>query len=74
MIRLATQWLAACSVLATFDLTQIPLSEGEESRRFPWPAEVTAAMQRLFETMTLTPSLISIDLAMQCFAQARELP
>ncbi|CAE7805594.1 unnamed protein product [Symbiodinium sp. CCMP2592] len=75
LIRQATQWLAACSVLATFDLTQIPLdaeiAEFAENNNqlFPWPAQVTAAMLALFETFTLKPVLTSVDLAAQCFAQ-----
>ncbi|CAE7462525.1 scube2, partial [Symbiodinium sp. CCMP2592] len=76
MIRIATQWLAVCSVLATFDLTQIPINEDtetwsreEDARLFPWPAQVTAAMLGLFETLTLTPVLTSIDSAAQCLAQ-----
>ncbi|CAE7203790.1 rngB, partial [Symbiodinium sp. CCMP2456] len=76
MIRIATQWLAVCSVLAIFDLTQIPVNEvtetwsGEEDTRlFPWPAQVTAAMRGLFETFTLNPILTSIDLAAQCLAK-----
>ena len=79
MIRIATQWLAACSVLATFDLTQIPLdtettelNAENDKPLFPWPAQVTAAMLGLFETLTLSPVLTSVDLAAQCMAQARE--
>ena len=46
MIRIAVQWLAACSVLTAFDLTQIPLEnaeiggDDEEYPLFPWPSQV----------------------------------
>ncbi|CAE7688638.1 unnamed protein product [Symbiodinium sp. CCMP2592] len=76
MIRIAVQWLAACSVLTAFDLTQIPLENDVETQRdqeehplFPWPAQVSAAMRGLFETLTLTPVLTSVNSATQCFAQ-----
>ena len=38
MIRIAAQWLAACSVLTAFDLSQIPLTD--DSLLFPWPLRV----------------------------------
>ncbi|CAE7688623.1 rngB [Symbiodinium sp. CCMP2592] len=75
MIRIAVQWLAACSVLTAFDLTQIPLENAEtqgdqeEYPLFPWPVQVSAAMRGLFETLTLTPVLTSVNSATQCFAQ-----
>ncbi|CAE7752501.1 UVR8 [Symbiodinium sp. CCMP2456] len=69
MIRIAAQWLAACSVLTAFDLSQIPLEITEDSPLFPWPLQVSAAMQSIFETLTLTPVLTSVDSATQCFAQ-----
>lgn len=76
MIRIATQWLAACSVVATLDLDQMsPLQmrdldgpEGEVGL-FAWPVEVTVAMLRLFEFLTLTPVLTTVDLDAQCFSQ-----
>ena len=40
MIRIAAQWLAACSVLTAFDLSQIPLEITEDSPLFPWPLQV----------------------------------
>ena len=76
MIRIATQWLATCSVVATLDLDQMsPLQmrdldgpEGEVGL-FAWPVEVTVAMLRLFEFLTLTPVLTTVDLDAQCFSQ-----
>ena len=76
MIRIATQWLAACSVVATLDLDQMsPVQmrdldgpEGEVGL-FAWPVEVTVAMLRLFEFLTLTPVLTTVDLDAQCFSQ-----
>ncbi|CAE7241672.1 UVR8 [Symbiodinium sp. CCMP2592] len=82
IIRIATQWLAASSVLATFQLDQIPVqlpwqedidgvggAGSAGSATFAWPVEVTVAMRNLFDSLTLTPALVSVDFAAQCRAQ-----
>ena len=74
MIRITSHWLASCSVLATFDLSQITLAFWEKqsadpSPRFPWPPEITAAMRSLFNEISLAPSLVSLEFAVQCYAQ-----
>ena len=76
MIRTTTHWLAACSVITTFDMGQIPLLFWEEQSQdtqdtgnLPWPAEITIAMRRFFAELSLTPALVSLDFSAQCHAQ-----
>ncbi|CAE7405136.1 UVR8 [Symbiodinium sp. CCMP2592] len=74
MIRITSHWLASCSVLATFDLSQITFVFWEEQSAdprpsFPWPPEITAAMRSLFNEISLAPSLVSLEFAVQCYAQ-----
>ena len=74
MIRIASQWLAACSVLAIFDLDQLQiLSFGNQQTApppsFPWPKEVTNEMQWLFDFLSITPKLLSVDMATHCAAE-----
>ncbi|CAE7032759.1 rngB [Symbiodinium sp. CCMP2592] len=80
MIRIATQWLAACSVIATFQLDQIQVefpweaatagdAAGSATLTFAWPEEVTRALRALFDSLSLTPAWVSVDFAAQCRAQ-----
>ena len=77
MIRITSHWLAACSVITAFDLSQVPLvfEDGEEHQQsqvqanFAWPPEITDAMRRFFDELSLTPTLVSIEFSTQCRAQ-----
>eukprot|EP00438_Fugacium_kawagutii_P034128 Skav216726 [mRNA] locus=scaffold653:86735:90308:+ [translate_table: standard] len=75
IIRIGTQWLAACSVIATFDLEQLKVvsfadqPSEEPPALFAWPREVARAMQTFFDSLTLTPSFVSMELATKCAAQ-----
>lgn len=75
MIRIGTQWLAACSVIATFDLDQLQVVSFDDQPSdappisFPWPRELTNAMRRFFDLSTLAPRFFSVDLAANCAAQ-----
>ena len=76
MIRITTHWLAACAVITTFDLGQIPAvfwdeqNQNHENRvMLAWPPEITVAMRSFFNALSLTPALVSIDFSAQCHAQ-----
>ncbi|CAE7553076.1 lgals3bpb [Symbiodinium natans] len=71
MIRIGQQWLAACSVIATFDLgqTRIISFSQQEPDNLDWPIAVTQAFRRLYEVMALTPTIAPVEFTVQCAAQ-----
>eukprot|EP00435_Cladocopium_sp_Y103_P034368 s881_g8.t2 len=93
MIRIGTQWLAACSVLTEFNLDRLPgfgwsqeqeklqqlqacadanitdCDTSKEASKFPWPEEVTQAMDNVFAMMGVVPSLASVEFSARCHGE-----
>lgn len=95
MIRVGTQWLAACSVLTQFDLgsvggfgwsekqkeleqlqacaeaniTVADCELGSQGLEFPWPEEVTQAMDGVFELMKIMPKVATVAMSAECHAE-----
>ena len=80
MIRMATQWMSACSVMGAFDLDQLrssifAASKPSEDRDagFPWPPEVQEAMRDFIDFTSVVGLTVSVQFALQCFAE-RQFP
>ncbi|CAK8988049.1 unnamed protein product [Durusdinium trenchii] len=77
MIRIGSQWLAACSVIATFRFDQLRIlsfsrtSQGQDEafQTLSWPPEITRAMRTIFHFLSLQPVLVSVDLGASCAAE-----
>ena len=75
MIRIVSQWLAACSVLTVFDLDQLRtlVFSDDATRGFDtllWPVWVSNAMRELLDSVALVQLQVSVYYGIHCYAQA----
>eukprot|EP00438_Fugacium_kawagutii_P025195 Skav218081 [mRNA] locus=scaffold3382:28574:32118:- [translate_table: standard] len=74
MIRVFSQWFAACNLITLFNLEMLelpfiqPSTTTAKNPRFPWPKPVTEEMATLFSLIARLPRFTSLKFWAQCRA------